>query len=89
MDSFVNYLTAKVTYPTQKIIQLRNQIINYLNTSNDDRETQINNERARQRLGLRDDTNDDLMFLVEKRGIKKLCRFKIKRKTPRHIKYFN
>lgn len=29
LDSFVNYLTDKVAYPTQKIIQLRDKAINY------------------------------------------------------------
>lgn len=71
LDSFVNYLSSKVAYPTQKIIQLRNSTIDYLNTSNDERKTQINEvaNLARQELGLRNDTNDDLMFLVEKSGI--------------------
>src|SRR5699024_358260 len=71
LDSFVNYLTAKVAYPTQKIIQLRNEVINYLNTSNEDRKTQIKwvAKLARQELVFRNDTNDELMFLVEKSGV--------------------
>ena len=71
LDSFVNYFTAKVTYPTQIIIQLRNEVIDYLNISKDDRKTQIENvaNLARQKLGFRNDTNDDLLFLVEKSGI--------------------
>lgn len=71
LDSFVNYLTAKLTYPTQKIIQLRNKVIDYLNTDNEDRKTQINKVAllARQELGLRNDTNDNLMFLIEKSGV--------------------
>ncbi|KPH78245.1 helix-turn-helix domain-containing protein [Oceanobacillus caeni] len=71
LDSLVNYLTAKIAYPTQKIIQLRNKVIKYLNTSNDDRVTQIQKvvKLARMELGLRNDTNDELMFLVEKSGI--------------------
>lgn len=71
LDSFVNYLTAKVAYPTQKIIQLRNEVIDYLNTSNEDRKTQITRvaKLARQALGPRNDTNDELMFLVEKSGV--------------------
>lgn len=61
-----NYL-----FPTQRIIQLRDEVINYLNTTSDDREVQISTvaEIARSKLGFRDDTNDDLMFLVEKSGI--------------------
>ncbi|MFB9973891.1 ImmA/IrrE family metallo-endopeptidase [Allobacillus sp. SKP2-8] len=71
LDSFVNYLTAKLSLPTQRIIQLRDEVINYLNTTSDAREVQISTvaEIARNKLGFRDDTNDDLMFLVEKSGI--------------------
>ena len=71
LDSFVNYLTTKLSLPTQRIIQLRDEVINYLNTTSDDREVQISTvaEIARSKLGFRDDTNDDLMFLVEKSGI--------------------
>lgn len=71
LDSFVNYLTAKVTYPSQKIIRLRNEIIHYLITSTEDRKTQIQFPAmlAREELGLRNDTNDDLMFLIEKSGV--------------------
>ncbi|WP_217587549.1 helix-turn-helix domain-containing protein [Lentibacillus saliphilus] len=71
LDSLVNYFSAHMTLPTQKIIHLRNDVVRYLNTSSDDRQTQINTiaHLARQRLGLRNDTNDHLMFLVEKSGI--------------------
>ncbi|WP_067843100.1 spr1629 family repressor/antitoxin [Amphibacillus sediminis] len=71
LDSFVNYLTANLTFPTLNIIQLRDEVINYLNTSTDDRKTQINNvaKLARQKLGFRHDTNDHLMFLIEKSGV--------------------
>ncbi|MCT2534758.1 XRE family transcriptional regulator [Aquibacillus koreensis] len=70
LDSFVNYITAKLTYPTQKIIQLRNKVIDYLNTSEGDRKTQIDYvaKLARKELGLRSDTNDHLLFLIEKSG---------------------
>lgn len=71
LDSFVNYLTAYLTLPTQKIIQIRDEVINYLNTSTDDREKQINKiaKLTRDKLGFRNDTNDDLMFLIEKSGV--------------------
>ncbi|WP_017471484.1 helix-turn-helix domain-containing protein [Amphibacillus jilinensis] len=72
LDSFINYVTDKLTYPTQKIIQLRNKVIEYLNTADTgDRNTLIKNAAmlARQELGLRDDTNDNLMFLIEKSGV--------------------
>ncbi|WP_404456649.1 helix-turn-helix domain-containing protein [Oceanobacillus kapialis] len=71
LDTFVDYLTAKVRYPTMQIIQLRDDVIHYLNNSNDDRLVQINKvaELARRKLGFRNDTNEDLMFLVEKSGV--------------------
>jgi Zn-dependent peptidase ImmA (M78 family)/transcriptional regulator with XRE-family HTH domain len=71
LDSFVNYLTADLTFPAQKIIQLRNEVIHYLNTSTDERQVQISKaaELARKKLGFRHDTNDNLMFLIEKSGV--------------------
>lgn len=71
LDSFVNYLTNQVTYPTQKIIQLRNKVIEYLNISNEDRKVQIDEvaKLARKELGLANNTNDNLMFLIEKSGV--------------------
>jgi len=71
LDSFVNYITNKVSYPTQKIIQLRDHALDYLHTSDDDRETQIETVAgmAREQLDFRHDTNDNLMFLVEKSGV--------------------
>ncbi|MDP1394436.1 XRE family transcriptional regulator [Lysinibacillus capsici] len=71
LDTFVNYLTNQVRYPTLKIIQLRDEVIEYLNTSEENRSTQINKvaELARKRLDFRKDTNDDLLFLIEKSGV--------------------
>lgn len=71
LDTFINNLTTRVKYPSMKIIKLRDEVIEYLNTSNDDRLTQINKvaELARKRLDFRKDTNEDLMFLIEKSGI--------------------
>jgi Zn-dependent peptidase ImmA (M78 family)/transcriptional regulator with XRE-family HTH domain len=71
LDTFVNYITAKVSLPTLKIIKLREEVIEYLNYSEDDRITQINKvaQLARKRLGLALNSNDDLMFLIEKSGV--------------------
>lgn len=71
LDSFINYLSLKIKYPTQKIMLLRDKVIHYLNTSKEDRETQIEKvaNLARQELGLDHHTNDNLMFLVEKSGV--------------------
>lgn len=71
VDAFINYLTDKVNYPIMKIIQLRNEVIEYLNTSKENRELQINRiaSMARKKLNFRNGTNDNLLFLVEKSGI--------------------
>lgn len=68
LDTLVNYITAKVSLPTLQIIRLRDEVIEYLNHSNDDGSTQINKvaQLARKRLGLVQSTNDDLLFLIEK-----------------------
>lgn len=71
LDAFVNYITAKVSLPTLKIVKLRDEVIDYLNHSEDDRPTQINHvaHLTRERLDLVHSTNEDLMFLVEKSGV--------------------
>ncbi|MNO85314.1 helix-turn-helix protein [compost metagenome] len=71
LDTFVNYITAKVSLPLLNIINLRNDAIKYLYNTDDNRVTQINQvaKLARKRLGLSPGTNDELMYLVEKSGI--------------------
>ncbi|WP_019423295.1 spr1629 family repressor/antitoxin [Paenibacillus sp. OSY-SE] len=71
LDTFVNYITAKVSLPTLKIITLRDEVIEYLNHTEDDRAAQINNvaHLARKRLDLSKTNNDDFMFLIEKSGV--------------------
>ncbi|MNC22218.1 helix-turn-helix protein [compost metagenome] len=71
LDAFVSYITAKVSLPTLKIISLRDEVIHYLNHSQDDRLTQIDHvaHLARKRLELASSTNEDLMFLIEKSGV--------------------
>ncbi|KQO18614.1 spr1629 family repressor/antitoxin [Paenibacillus sp. Leaf72] len=71
LNVFVNYLTTKISYPTLKMIKLRDEVIAYLNHTEDDRSVQINHVAllARQRLELSKTNNDDLMFLIEKSGV--------------------
>lgn len=71
LDSFINYLSLKIKYPTQKIIQLRDKVISYLNTSKEKRRKQIEYvaELARKELDFSNDTNDNLIFLIEKSGV--------------------
>lgn len=71
LDTFVDQITAKLRYPTMNIIQLRDEVIRYLNTTNDSRPEQINTvaKLARENLQFRDYTNEDLLFLIEKSGV--------------------
>lgn len=71
LDAFVNYITEKISVPTQNIIQLRDKCIDYLNHTNDSRKTQIETiaKYAREWIGLDKDSNDRLMFLIEKSGV--------------------
>lgn len=71
LDTFVNYITAQISLPTLNIIKLRDEVIEYLNHSEDDRVTQIQHasQMARQKLGLEPFTNENLMFLIEKSGV--------------------
>ncbi|MBP1905349.1 Zn-dependent peptidase ImmA (M78 family) [Paenibacillus turicensis] len=71
LDAFINYITTKLTIPTLKIVQIRDAVIKYLNQTSDDRTTQIYTvaDLARKQLELNADSNDDLMFLIEKSGV--------------------
>lgn len=71
LDAFVEFITAKISVPTLKIVQLRDEVIQYLNKTDDSRLTQISTvaQIARERLGFAPDSNDDLMYLLEKSGV--------------------
>jgi Zn-dependent peptidase ImmA (M78 family)/DNA-binding XRE family transcriptional regulator len=71
LDIFVNYITSKITLSTLTIIKLRDEVIEYLNNSADDRMSQIKHvaHLARKRLNLAPSNNEDLMFLIEKSGV--------------------
>ena len=71
LDTFVNYITARISLPTLKIIQLREEAIQYMNHSQDDRKAQIQYvaKLARERLNLEQTTNENLMFWIEKSGV--------------------
>lgn len=71
LDAFVNYLTEKLSLPTQNMIRLREKCIAYLNETSDTRAKQIETVAtiARDWIGLDNDSNDNLMFLIEKSGV--------------------
>lgn len=68
LDTFINYITAQISLPTLNIIQLREEAIEYMNHTDDDRTTQIHYvaHLARQRLNMEPSTNENLMFRIEK-----------------------
>lgn len=71
LDTFINYITAQISLPTRNIIQLREEAIEYMNHTDDDRTTQIHYvaHLARQRLNMDPSTNENLMFRIEKSGV--------------------
>lgn len=71
LDTFINYITAQISLPTLNIIQLREEAIEYMNHTDDDRTTQIHYvaHLARQRLNMEPSTNGNLMFRIEKSGV--------------------
>lgn len=71
LDTFINYITAQISLPTLNIIQLREEAIQYMNHTDDDRTTQIHYvaHLARQRLNMEPSTNENLMFRIEKSGV--------------------
>jgi len=71
LDTFINYITAQISLPTLNIIQLREEAIEYMNRTDDDRTTQIDYvaHLARQRLNMEPSTNENLMFRIEKSGV--------------------
>lgn len=70
LDAFVEQITAKISLPTLKIVQLRDEVVDYLNRTDDNRMTQINKvaQLAREKLDFSHDTNDELMYLIEKKA---------------------
>ena len=71
LDIFVNYITEKLSLPTLQIIKLRDEAIRYLNNSDEEKVMQINHvaKLAREYLGLENNTNDNLLYLIEKSGV--------------------
>ncbi|MGV7115474.1 spr1629 family repressor/antitoxin [Paenibacillus kyungheensis] len=71
LDIFVNDITSNISIPTLKIIKLRDNVIDYLNHTKEDRLTKIEHvaHLARNVLELSEENNDDLIFSIEKSGV--------------------
>lgn len=71
IDVFLKKIEGKITYPKNILVELRNDIITFLKGNPEmDRETQIKNiaKIARKRIGLEEESNRNLLFLLEKAG---------------------
>lgn len=71
LDSFIKKIESKINYPKNLLLQMRSDIIQYVNKhQNIDREQQIKHiaQLARERIGLQHGSNKNLLFLLEKAG---------------------
>lgn len=70
LSSFLNIIEERLHYPKNEIVLLRDEIINYINKSNEDRQKVIiyAAKFAREFLGLNNQNNLNLLFMLEKKG---------------------
>lgn len=71
IDVFLRKIEKKINYPKNSLVELRNDIISFMkDNSNLDREIQIKYiaKIARERIGLEENSNKNLLFLLEKAG---------------------
>ncbi|MFS0591763.1 XRE family transcriptional regulator [Cytobacillus horneckiae] len=71
ISAFLNIIEKKLNYPQNEIAILRDKIINYINNSEDDRKKQIQlvAKMARDFLKIDDESNSNLLFILEKKGV--------------------
>ena len=71
LDEFIKKIESKINYPSNLLLQLRKEALEYLRQNqNVDREDQITfiANLARQTIGLPKNSNQNLLFLFEKAG---------------------
>lgn len=71
LDSFIKKIESKISYPSNLLLQIRKETIKYLQQNpNVDRGTQIKSvaSLAREKIGLPESSNQNLLFLLEKAG---------------------
>ncbi|MEK3821472.1 XRE family transcriptional regulator [Cytobacillus sp. FSL W8-0315] len=71
IDVFLKKVEEKIAYPKNYLVGLRNDIISFIKENSEmDRDIQIKNiaKIARIRIGLDEDSNKNLLFLLEKAG---------------------
>ena len=70
LSSFLSVIEKKLYYPKNQIVTLRDKIIQYLNTSNENRKIKIERAAymAREFLEIGNKSNINLLFILEKKG---------------------
>ncbi|MEK5040361.1 spr1629 family repressor/antitoxin [Sporosarcina sp. FSL K6-3457] len=71
LDGFIKKVESKISYPSNLLLQLRKETLEYLRQNpNVDRENQIKfiANLARQTIGLPENSNQNILFLLEKAG---------------------
>ncbi|QWG51690.1 ImmA/IrrE family metallo-endopeptidase [Bacillus mycoides] len=70
LSSFLSIIEKKLHYPPNEIVALREKVIQYLTRSNEDRKVQIERvaSMAREFLEIGNNSNINLLFLLEKKG---------------------
>lgn len=71
LDSFLKKIEGKIRYPKNLLISLRDEAILFIKNNPDmDRKTQVKNiaKFVRRKLGLENNSNKNLLFLLEKAG---------------------
>lgn len=71
LDSFIKKMESKISYPSNLLLQIRKETIEYLQQNpNVDRGTQIKfvASLARKKIGLPESSNQNFLFLLEKAG---------------------
>ncbi|MDI2588065.1 ImmA/IrrE family metallo-endopeptidase [Psychrobacillus sp. NEAU-3TGS] len=72
IDAFIRKIETRINYPKNIILELRNEAITFLKNNDDmDRNVQIDYiaSMAREKIGLNNNSNQNLLFLLEKAGI--------------------
>jgi Zn-dependent peptidase ImmA (M78 family)/DNA-binding XRE family transcriptional regulator len=71
LDAFIKKVETKIKYPSNLLLELRNEVVEYLNSSQHlEREEQIKSVTilAREKMCLPKNTNKNLLFYLEKSG---------------------
>ncbi|PGT20758.1 spr1629 family repressor/antitoxin [Bacillus cereus] len=70
ISSFLNVIEKKLHYPPNEIVALREKVIQYLTSSDEDKRTKIEKaaKLAREFLGIGNKSNLNLLFILEKKG---------------------